>query len=320
MPAETEILHPLGALSRSHEIDGTIVRLAAGQSGRISRGQMLAAGIGRGAIAKRIRSGLLIPLYPGVYAVGHADPGRRGALWAAWLFVGEDALFSHRTAAELHEVDFGSSPAISLTVPRKLHSRPGLRIHRGFVPADERTATSAGLPVSCLSRTLLDYAAVAADWQLERALEECEKRELGDAIGLDGILARYPGRRGAGRLRVQLARFRPGTGWTRGRLETAFLELLDAERIERGEANAHIETASGWFECDHIWRRQRLIVELDSRKHHDNWPAAERDAAKRRALSAAGWTVVVATWRQIHDRRRAAELAADVRHLLTEES
>jgi very-short-patch-repair endonuclease len=111
-----------------------------------------------------------------------------------------------------------------------------------------------------------------------------------------------------------LARCRPGTSWTRSELEEAFIAFLDAQRIRRGEANAYARANGQLYECDHVWRRERLVVELDGIDYHKGPDAVERDSAKRRALVAACWRVVVVTWRQVHEN--PAALAAELRALL----
>lgn len=237
-------------------------------------------------------------MLPGVYAVGYASRERPAALWAARLFAGPEATFSHRAAAELNELPTPSTALIVMTLPISRRSRAGIRFHVSSLPGDERT-TVGEHPATTTDRMVLDLAPELSDRRLERLLEECERRALWGPLGPHGILKRYPGRRGAGRLRRVLERWQPGESWTRSELEEAFIGLLDARGITRGEANRPILTDRGWFECDHVWRRQRVIVELDSRSHHHDDPALERDSAKRRALTVAGWRVVVVTWRQI---------------------
>lgn len=257
---------------------------------------------------------MLIRLHPGVYAVGHRTPDRRADLWAAWLYAGPDSIFSHQTGGELH--DFHSTPSlIALTAPRRVRSRPGLVVHTTTALPPDEVRTVDGLPTTTVPRTLLDLAAVVTPRELEKALEVCHRRELGDSLPLSALLARYPGRRGAGTLRRALRSWTPGTSWTRSELEERFIRFLDDHGIDRGEANARVEGPDDrWLECDHVWHHRRLGVELDSREHHTDPSAIERDTAKRRALSAAGWTVIAVTWRQLE--RDPGGVALDLRRLL----
>jgi very-short-patch-repair endonuclease len=45
----------------------------------------------------------------------------------------------------------------------------------------------------------------------------------------------------------------------------------------------------------------KLIVEIDGFAYHGDRDAFERDRQRLNILTAAGWTVLRFTWRQIHD-------------------
>ena len=68
------------------------------------------------------------------------------------------------------------------------------------------------------------------------------------------------------------------------------------------------------LEVDCVWWRQLVIVELDSRGLHDNAITYERDRARDRTLSAAGWRPVRITWHQLNET--PDEVERDLRMLL----
>jgi hypothetical protein len=72
--------------------------LAGRQQGVVSRAQLLAAGLSSQAIGRAVRSGLLRPVFRGVYAVGHTALKREGWWMAALLACGDGAALSHFTA------------------------------------------------------------------------------------------------------------------------------------------------------------------------------------------------------------------------------
>lgn len=230
---------------------------------------------------------------------------------AAVLATGPEAVLSHRDAAALWGLRDSAAARIDISVPRDLRSRPGIRVHRAVLPADETTVRR-GIPVTTTPRTLLDLATILSARQLERAIEEAEALRLTDPLSLDDLVERHHTRHGAPAIRRVLAAGRIGATLTRSELEERFLAFLDAHGLPRPEINVWLETSAGWFEVDCLWRRDRVIVELDGYAHHGTRAAFERDRARDRALQATGWRVVRLTWRQLDEapRRVAAELRA----------
>jgi hypothetical protein len=62
-------------------VDGAIAELAGRQHGRVARRQLTALGLSASAIDRRLRAERLLPVYQGVYAVGH----RTRSLQSAWM-------------------------------------------------------------------------------------------------------------------------------------------------------------------------------------------------------------------------------------------
>lgn len=150
-----------------------IPALAARQHGVVARKQLVALGLGRGAIAHRLAVGRLHRVHPGVYAVGHPLLAARGRWMAAVLACGRSALLSHRTAASLWGLMPTAAARTDVTTPaRSRGGPPGIRIHRVRSLHPEDGATVDGIPVTSVSRTLLDLAEVLSAGRLARALEE----------------------------------------------------------------------------------------------------------------------------------------------------
>ena len=72
-----------------------MLALAARQHGVVARAQLLELGMTRDAIAHRLDRGRLHPIQRGVYALGRPQLTRHGALIAAVLACGPDAVLSH---------------------------------------------------------------------------------------------------------------------------------------------------------------------------------------------------------------------------------
>jgi hypothetical protein len=168
-----------------------------------------------------------------------------------------------------------------------------------------------GIPVTAVPRTLMDVAATAPHL-LERAFNEAQVEGLLRASELTETIASNPGRRGVARLRAiaEIA----GVGPARSELERRFLALIRRAGLPAPETNVLLEGGDELLECDCLWREQRLIVELDSRRYHDTALAFERDRGRDRLLATAGWQVVRVTWSQVRD---PDTLLADLNQLLS---
>jgi very-short-patch-repair endonuclease len=198
-----------------------------------------------------------------------------------------------------------SYDGMEVTVPA-YRARPGITVHTSLLPPDE-VATIENVPVTGLSRTLLDLAAVLPPHQVEQAFHEAEVRGLTDSISVVDLIGRYPRRKGIATVKAILD---TGPAFTRRELEARFVAFRRKTRLPVPLLNAVVEG----YECDCVWPDQRLIVELDGRATHATRAAFERDRARDRAHTVAGWRVVRVTWRQLHDEPEA--LAADLRRIL----
>jgi hypothetical protein len=228
---------------------------------------------------------------------------------AAVLAGGEGAVLSHRDAASLWGIRPSSRPRIDVTTPRSRRPRPGIQFHRSSLPPDEVT-TKDGIPVTTVPRTLFDLATVLRPRQLERALNEAEIRHLWDELSLLDLLRRYPRRAGSCAVRAVLEARNAGAKTIRSDLELEFLEFVDAAGLPEPRLNDDVEG----FEVDAVWRRERVVVELDSRTFHLTAAAFEQDRERDRILQAAGWRPIRVTSKQL--RHAPDRLQADLRRLL----
>jgi very-short-patch-repair endonuclease len=290
-----------------------IAELADAQHGIVTRHQLLALGLSRGAIGARVSRGGLHRVHRGVYAVGHRALSVRARWMAATLAGGSGALLSHRSAAALWGLRASEANPIELTAARRLMLGPSVLTHRSVIPAEEATVRE-GIPVTSPFRTLLDLAAVAPRRVVERTMKEADVLRLTDRVGLPELLERYPRRRGTATVRAILADSQLGSGVTKSELEELFKAFLQEEGLPTPRFNSTVWVGGSHFEPDCVWDEQRVAVELDSRMVHATVAAFEADRAKDRLLQAVGWRIVRVTWRQLH--RERAPLAVDLRALL----
>jgi very-short-patch-repair endonuclease len=276
----------------------------------VSRAQLLAAGMGAGAIDFRIHRGRLHPQHRGVYAVGHTGLTARGRLWAAVLACGgpEVAVISHRSAAALWEL-VATPSGVDVTTLRRSASAKGICVHRSRTLEPGDITAIDGLPVTTPTRTLIDLADVLTPHRLERACHRAEISRLLDAAVLLRRLAELPGRRTLA-LEAALDSLSPGPQATRRQLEERMLALLARHDLPRPLVNSTVEG----YEVDFYWPQARLIVETDGAATHLTATAFEQDRERDAALTVAGYRVVRFTWRQLTDR--AGTVAGTLRALL----
>jgi very-short-patch-repair endonuclease len=233
---------------------------------------------------------------------------------AAVLACGGGTVLSHRSAAALWGIRRPGSHAIEVTARSKTRSRGNLRRHSSALPADEMTSHD-GIPVTTVPRTLFDLAAISSTDVVEFALKESEYLRHYDALSLQDLVDRYPGRRGVAKARACLDRHheRP-VGRVRSPLEERFVPFLRRHRLPPPQLNAWIDLGDKRFQVDCLWPRPRQIVELDGWEGHGTRTAFREDRARDRRLRVAGYVVTRLTWSQLDDE--PTPIASDLRRLL----
>jgi predicted transcriptional regulator of viral defense system len=295
-------------------------RIAGEQFGVVSREQLEGLGLAGEAAIKRAVSGRLHRVHQRVYSLTPRVMTQRGMFMAAVLACGPGAALSHISAAYLWGlVDEWVEP-IDVTAPnRRGRSPDGVAAHRdgSLQPVD--VTKLYGIPCTSLARTLLDYAGIAPEVELRRAVAQAEVLGVLDRAAVRSILRRGRRRRGVARLRLVVDSLHPQTKRTRGELERLFLAMCIRADLPQPEVNVWLDVPGGKpLQADFLWRDARLIVEADSRKFHDTASAFEYDRKREQRFQAAKWRVSRCTWAQVE--REPRRIAATIRSLLAQAS
>jgi len=248
----------------------------------ITRAELLAGGMSRSAISRRLRSGALTLRYPGVYSYGPGELSRDTAWMAALLACGDGAVLNQLSAAAIFDVSRWPETAPHVLVPRRHRPVKGIRIQHcvGLDPRD--VTTSRGIPVTTTARMFLDLGAVLTPHQLCWVINEAAFRRLFSRTSTLGVLERAGRHKGIATLRRALALYIAGSAGTRSRYEDAFLERVEPEPLVNMELLG--------YEVDFHWPDRRLVVEVDG--NHGRPRDIRVDGARDRMLKAAGWTVL----------------------------
>jgi hypothetical protein len=137
-------------------VDRVLAGLAGRREGMVSHEQLLAGGLGRGAIELRLRNGRLHPYHRGVYSVGHTRLTPRARLWAAVLACGGPgaSLLGFRGAAAPWDLMPMPSGAVDVITLRRSCSRKGIRVHKTGTLEPQDVTDIDGLPLTTPTRTL----------------------------------------------------------------------------------------------------------------------------------------------------------------------
>lgn len=295
------------------DTDETITTLASRQHGVVSRRQLLATGVGVGAVEYRVRQGRLRRLHQGVYQVGPILQPLAHEM-AAVLACGPHAVVGHRSAGILWKIlpavraRRKGPPTVDIIVTRGARARPGIRTRRIRTIRPSEVTRRKGLPVTTPSRTIYDLASTATPRRLEQVFAEALARKIATADELRSLIQDHPRGPGTPHLRALLDHGDPTR--TRSVAEDRFLALVRKAQIPMPAVN---KVVSG-YQVDFHWRKERLIVETDGYAYHSSREAFEVDRRRDAVLAAAGLRVVRVTWRQMEDEPEAV-LARLVRAL-----
>ena len=139
-----------------------LYRLAEAQAGYFSAGQAVAAGMDRSTLAHHARpGGRYERVRRGLYRLRHFPTSDHEHVVAAWLPLrGADAVVSHESALELHELSDVIPAWVHLSVPRAQRGqrpRTGVRLHTfERSPGPSEVQIVRGLPTTSPARSIVD--------------------------------------------------------------------------------------------------------------------------------------------------------------------
>jgi very-short-patch-repair endonuclease len=266
-----------------------LLELATRQHGVVSTWQLDALGYSPSSAAKAAKVGRLQRLHRGVYAVGHERLTWNGRCRAVVLAV-RPSVASHLSAGWLWGLLRHRPETIHVTAPTQRHWRRGFAVHTAKLAASDIKAVE-GIPVTSISRTLLDLAWMLHPDQLDRVLRRAEELQLLDLGPIEEPLDRCGRHPGAGRLRRALAIYREEPAFTRSGLERLFLRLVR----QAGLAAPSMNYVVAGFELDAYWEAERFAVELDIYETHGTHDAFERDRLRQDDLVLIGVEMIRVT-------------------------
>ena len=291
-----------------------IARLIADQYGLITRDQARSLGMSDDAIYRRMSIGLWVREFPNVLRDVTVPASWHQRLKALTLRRPGRAWVSHRAACAFWQLDGFDPGPVEVTTVCDLRTEEGFVVHRveGMDPRDVTLVTH--MPVTTVHRTLIDLGLVADVDEVELALECALRRRITTIPRLRSRLDALSGHRGSGVLRKALERRPPNVPPTESALETRFLQFVRRHKLPAPDRQVRITDDRGFIRrVDFYYSAARLVVEVQSRRHHLSAAAWERDLRRSNALTSNGRRVIHVTAEQL---KSDADLAAGLAELL----
>jgi very-short-patch-repair endonuclease len=260
----------------------------------LRREQLIYAGLTSDAIDHRVEQGRLQYLWRPVYLVGPGPPHPLSLAKGGVLTCTGDGFISNGWANYLW--GFAPVPSLPVDVTVMRGSRRGRRgkvvIHLSRTLEPRDLTTRHGIPVTTAARALLDVAANATIAQLERLFADAHVAKVVTEAQIKDVLQRAGRHRGAPKLGTIL---RDTPGVTLSDAERILRRLLREAGIEQPITNHPI----GRYKADFCWPAKKLIVEFDGFGAHGHTPAFHNDRKRNAEITAAGYSVMQVTWRQL---------------------
>ena len=267
--------------------------------GHIDHRELRRLGLTHSAISVRCRTGKLIRVFRGVYAVGHLQRTPIARADAAVLACGERTALSHDSAAALYGLrKWPRVPEVSS--PRRFRIA-GIRAHRTTTLTRADVTARNGIHVTTPARTIVDIAIRLTDEQLTRVIHEARRNHHLADRGLRRLLQACP-------RAVELVD--PGQPPSESALEDAFRVFLKRRDLPEPE----FQVIWHGHRVDALYRNHNLIIELDGRRDHGQWDRIERDHVRDALAIEHHHDTLRITWRRLHNE--ADELERQLRAIL----
>jgi len=261
-------------------------------------------GLTEAMIHRRLASGRWDRLYPGVYRLAGAQPTWRQRLLAVCFAGGPGSVASHRSAAALWKLRGFEKGTLELIVPRDRRGNlPGI-VHRPLrLPPVDVTMVDA-IPSTTPARTLLDVAGVVPTEVVEEALDDALRRKLVSLSRLRWRLREIArmGTPGAHTMTALLEARAGATAVPQSVFETKLLRAMKSAGLPQPVLQHEIRERGRLIAVvDFAFPDARLAIEAEGYRWHSGRRRFEHDLARRNALTALGWRVIHATWRDLND-------------------
>jgi very-short-patch-repair endonuclease len=260
----------------------------------------------RSAIEWRVRTGQLEAVLAGVFALPEAAslPRTRIAAVAHW---DSDAVLTHEAAAAASFWPGIVVPIVRCAGRHQRAPRAGFQFSQRRIPS-ELIWSRGSLRLTSPALTALDLTESLGGSAIDQAL-----RTRSTTLALVHTALDLTKGRAGNSKRQELLLDSRDEPWSEA--ERQFHRLLRAARITGWKANRPVLIDGLNVYPDVVFRRERLVIEIDGREFHSDPEVFESDRRRQNLFVLNGWRVLRITWRMITDD--PDQLVAMVREAVT---
>lgn len=255
--------------------------------GVITLGQAAAAGLGRQAVERRVKSGRWTRCSPGVFFVSDRPFTAAARIRAAVWGYGPQATASGLAAAWWHDLCKYPPDTVEVTVPRNCNGRrrTGSRVRRRDLLSTD-IVDRRGMRVTALPLTVVE-AAVRRGGGV-RLMDTALQRHVTLQPLWDAHL-RNKGRHGSPAARRLLIAAADGA---RSEAERLLVQLLRENQITGWKANHPL----AGYKVDVFFPCEKVVIEADGFAFHSSAVDFQNDRERQNIIALAGYQVLRFTW------------------------
>ena len=187
-----------------------------------------------------------------------------------------------------------ASASVTCSLRHQRRPQPGFDFTRRQIPA-ELVVSRSGLRLTSPALTALDLCATVGGEAIDQALRTRATTLAHLQRAMELTAARV-----GNRTRRQLLLDSRAEPWSEA--ERSIHRLLRAAGITGWHANQPVVLRDSTFYVDLIFRKLKLVIEIDGRLYHTGAEVFETDRRRQNLLVLDGWCVLRFTWTMIEER------------------
>lgn len=272
-------------------IEERIRAVAASQHGLVYRPQLLSLEVSSHEVARRLATGRIEQLHPGVYYLDSVPATWKTAVLAGAIAAGPDALVSHRTAALLWDLDAVFGRMIEVTVPFNEEPEPeGVILHR--TRRVNPASVIHGIPITSPEKSLLDLAGFVPERVLQKAARSAVRKGVTTPGKMDEAIGLYGGRgvKGTRAFRRVVAFVADDQSASVSEIDLRLI-VMDAP-VPTPVQQLQVKLPDGSHAYpDFAWPDRMRIVEADGFEAHGTPEQLQHDLRRQNQLMDLGWEI-----------------------------